>query len=142
MFKSRAEKYFSFFLFPTEFLSPHTGLVFAVFFDSFLNSKKYSHQRKCFFERALGVGRKRSDKKMEFENVFCFHLNHIFYMNYSLLSVAALYGSSKHTDHRVMQNKEYDISLSCYCVNGERIQKLQFLPVLSTNVARSSQLEH
>ena len=37
-------------------------------------------------------------------------------MNYSLLSFAALYGSSKHSDHRVMQNKEYDISLSRYCV--------------------------
>ena len=37
-------------------------------------------------------------------------------MNYSLLSVAALYGISKHSDHRVMQYKVYDISLSRYCV--------------------------
>ena len=27
-------------------------------------------------------------------------------------------------------------------LNGERIQKLQFLSVVSTNVARSSQLQH
>ena len=61
------------------------------FLDGWLRSQKYAYQRKCFFDRALGVGRKRSEKKMKFENDFRFHLNRIFFSIYhSLLSVSAL----------------------------------------------------
>ena len=113
MFKSRAEKNFSCFCCSKQNFFLRRSSVCCIFLDGCLRSQKYPHQRKCFFDRALGVGRKRSEKKMKFENDFRFHLNRIFfYLLFTTFRCHPL--RNKPSDHRIMQYKVYDISLSCH----------------------------
>ena len=117
VFISRAEKNFFCFSFPS-WTSSSTGLVFAVFFDGCLRSPKYPHQINCFFDRPLIAGRKRSNKNMKFENDFCFYFIFLF----TTFRCRSLW--DKPSDHRVMQYKEHDISLSCYSVKRRENPKV------------------
>ena len=111
MFKSRAEKNFSRFCCSKQNFFLRRFSVCYIFFDGCLRSQKYPHQRKCFFDGALGVGRKRSEKKIQKKD----HLNRIFfYLLFTTLRCLPL--RNKPSDHRIMQYKVYDISLSCHSV--------------------------
>ena len=124
MFKSRAEKNFPCFCCSKQnfFLRRSSGCS-IFFFDGCFRSRKYLHQRKCFFDRALGVGRKRSEKKMKFENDFRFHLNRIFF-NLLFTTFRCRPLRNKPSDHRIMQYKVYDISLSCHSVKRRENPKV------------------
>ena len=102
------------FLFQAKLLSSQVWCL-LYFFDGCLRSQKDPHQirRKCFFDRAFGVGRKRSDKNMTFENDFFFNFKSYFVFK-SYFRCRSL--RNKPSDHRIMQYKVYDISLSCHSV--------------------------
>ena len=100
------------------------GLVFAVFFLTAALGLKNIHIKESAFLIGLSAWDERDQKKkMKFENDFRFHLNRIFfYLLFTTFRCHPL--RNKPSDHRIMQYKVYDISLSCHSVKRRENPKV------------------